>query len=253
MADKKYHCIICGVLTDNRVCWDCHRKFSKPCTRCGKPTPTITRTGKHARNTTCIACTAALKAYTRRIGITCKVCDKRYPACQDHEFEVCPECRAIMTTCPICGNPMPKYRKRGALRKTCSNRCRKLLHPMTSEQRRKAVISRRANHGIYKSHQDRRARGSIEYKQWRQAVFERDDYTCQDCGDHNYKGRKQTLRLHPHHEKPFATYPESRYDISNGVTLCTKCHRKRHKHVFIGRTHKRVLDLSSPSISGDKH
>lgn len=61
-------------------------------------------------------------------------------------------------------------------------------------------------------------RGSFEYKLWRIAVFERDKYTCVWCGDN--KGGN----LNADHIKPFASYPELRFAIDNGRTLCVKCH-----------------------------
>lgn len=57
----------------------------------------------------------------------------------------------------------------------------------------------------------------IEYRLWREAVFERDDYTCQMC-------LSRGTRIHADHIKPWATYPELRYAIDNGRTLCIPCH-----------------------------
>lgn len=66
-------------------------------------------------------------------------------------------------------------------------------------------------------------RHSLEYKLWRTAVFERDNYTCIWCGARNGNGKK--IVLNADHIKPFAYYPELRFAIDNGRTLCVDCHR----------------------------
>ena len=63
-------------------------------------------------------------------------------------------------------------------------------------------------------------RKTIEYGLWRGAVYARDNWTCQKCG-------KRGLRLNADHIKPFATYPELRFAIDNGQTLCKSCHYKK--------------------------
>jgi 5-methylcytosine-specific restriction endonuclease McrA len=64
----------------------------------------------------------------------------------------------------------------------------------------------------------KRLRGTAQYISWRKAVFERDDYTCLFCG---IRG----ATLNADHILPFAFFPELRFDISNGRTLCEECHR----------------------------
>ena len=66
-----------------------------------------------------------------------------------------------------------------------------------------------------------RLRNSVRYLLWRDAVFKRDNYTCQDCG-------KIGGDLHCHHIKSFADYPELRFMTQNGKTLCIKCHSMYH-------------------------
>jgi len=63
-----------------------------------------------------------------------------------------------------------------------------------------------------------------KWRKWRKSIFERDNYTCQKCGTKGGCGYRVTL--HPHHIKSFADNPELRLDVSNGITLCNKCHRK---------------------------
>lgn len=65
------------------------------------------------------------------------------------------------------------------------------------------------------------ARNKVEYIEWRNKIFERDDYTCQHC-------KKRGGKLNAHHIIPFSVDETLRYELSNGTTLCEKCHNKEH-------------------------
>ena len=84
--------------------------------------------------------------------------------------------------------------------------------------------SKKAHHG--KDHplwlEDRslvKRRPRYELTKWTKAVFERDDYTCQIC-------RERGGRLQADHIKPYALFPELRWVLDNGRTLCVECHKK---------------------------
>ena len=65
-------------------------------------------------------------------------------------------------------------------------------------------------------------RRTAEYREWRRSVYERDNYTCMLCGQRGGD-------LNAHHIKPYALYPEHRYELDNGITLCVDCHRGVHR------------------------
>lgn len=70
-----------------------------------------------------------------------------------------------------------------------------------------------------------RIRYSLESKNWRKSILERDDYTCQIC---KVRGGK----LEVDHIKPFAYFPELRFDLSNGRVLCRECHKKTDTYAY---------------------
>lgn len=68
-------------------------------------------------------------------------------------------------------------------------------------------------------------RESLEYEEWRTKVFERDNYTCQECG-------KIGGYLQADHIKPFSLYPDLRFELTNGRTFCKPCHKKLGWELF---------------------
>lgn len=56
------------------------------------------------------------------------------------------------------------------------------------------------------------------YKIWRKDVYQRDNWKCR-IGDKNCSGR-----IIAHHILGWASYPELRYEVNNGITLCLAHH-----------------------------
>jgi|SRR3990167_1182229 len=69
------------------------------------------------------------------------------------------------------------------------------------------------------SEENHRLRNSLQMRLWREAVFARDKFTCQKCGIIGGF-------LQADHIEPFAYFPELRFEVSNGRTLCVPCHLK---------------------------
>jgi hypothetical protein len=75
--------------------------------------------------------------------------------------------------------------------------------------------------------ENRKIRSSIEHRLWSESVFSRDSWTCMKCFEIGGK-------LHSHHIKNFCEFPDLRFAIDNGITLCSKHHLRFHK--LFGRT-----------------
>lgn len=157
-------------------------------------------------------------------------------------------CRArklfLTQLCVQCGAEFQAYPSQR--RKYCSPSCRSKycfapernpkVGKKLSQEHREALsashigVQAKEKHPRWKGGQYATARkedmASLPYKRWRQAVFQRDNYRCIDCGVGGY--------LHADHILPYATYPDLRYELSNGRTLCAPCHIKTP--TFGGRT-----------------
>lgn len=149
-----------------------------------------------------------------------------------------------------------KWARRLGLRKTPEYR--RQVQAATAGRRRltaaqRAVLSQRARgrpmpaETIAKAMRTKRERGTIlrgpahpfwkggrpwerfkdpAYVAWRNAVLERDGYRCQSCGR---ICKKHECGLAAHHIAPYATTPELRFALSNGMTLCRDCHMSLHR------------------------
>lgn len=70
------------------------------------------------------------------------------------------------------------------------------------------------------------SRFNLKYTDWRTAVFEKNNYGCKFCGDRSSKDGR--IELNAHHIKYYNDYPELRFDVNNGITLCKSCHNSLH-------------------------
>ena len=72
-----------------------------------------------------------------------------------------------------------------------------------------------------------------KYKIWRELIFIRDNWICKECG-------QRGLRLEAHHIKSWRDYPELRFDVNNGITLCKDCHLDIHRSIKCNDVEKKL-------------
>ena len=111
----------------------------------------------------------------------------------------------------------------------CKGRTGKNHHgygkPLSEKTKLKISLAQRGakNHnwkgGVSKS------RINKKYLIWRMGVLAKDHYSCQKC---NAKGGKYGS-LQSHHIENYSANKKLRYEATNGITFCMKCHIKFHR------------------------
>lgn len=75
----------------------------------------------------------------------------------------------------------------------------------------------------------KRLRASAEWKKWRESIFTRDNFTCQNKGC-KYCNNRIGTELHPHHIKQLASNQDLAFNVDNGITYCADFHLKSGLH-----------------------
>jgi UDPglucose 6-dehydrogenase len=157
----------------------------------------------------------------------CPTCEHSFPARKDNIY-CSPKCarekarKRISNKCEECN--IEFFTIPSLKRRFCGKECKlkwrerefkegKLSLPKKEESKNRNITAHQRSREKVKS--------GINHRRWRKAVLERDKHTCQKCGSNQ--------KLHVHHIREFAFFPESRFDVNNGLTLCKMCHKKLHK------------------------
>lgn len=130
--------------------------------------------------------------------------------------------KLTLNTCLGCGKNFKAYINKGTAGKFCSPDCYQENHDTIKNLGKYAEGVKGSDNPAWKGGVTPlhiAIRHSKEYSLWRNSVLEKDNYTCQMCF-------KRGGKLQADHIKPFALYPELRFAIDNGRTLCVECHRK---------------------------
>ena len=169
---------------------------------------------------------------------TARFCSKRcygdYRKKHPEEFHPPPlQGKALIFKCTNCGKDVyvKGEKRKNQERHFCSRKC------FSDYKNKNPEIYYGEKHWNWqggKTDKKHKFRNSPEYKEWRRKVFKRDNWTCQDCG---YKGKF----INAHHIKNIDDYPELALDVDNGLTLCDKCHKKRHPNIGIRNRFKKGL------------
>lgn len=205
--------------------WYRNVRYMCLCEECGT---TKSFTGVYLKKRTETTCYCPSKIETR----VCPVCKKEFQVKSHDSKKYCsrecgyrnapkrPTQESLFTTliCDYCKKPFKRkkcevsFRKQhGSKHDFCCGRCQQQYFKGNRSASWKGGISRAYQFGYH----------TKAYKDWRTKVFTKDNYTCQVCN-------KVGGYLHAHHKRGFTHNPELRFDVSNGITLCKKCHWEVH-------------------------
>lgn len=227
--------------------------MKKICKTCGKELPLddfrIDKHGYLGRKAHCKSCMSKKQAQKKYISI-CQSCGNEFES-SNKKAKYCKYCRYKEHSKKMTGKNHPNYN--GGVYAECDT-CGKIYH---------ITLSRYSNYNhhfcskeCYSKWQSDNMRGENnpsynpeltdeyrkQYKEdkrvgsdmdsWRNKVYERDNYTCQCCGD-NKSGN-----LNAHHLNGYNWDKEHRHDVNNGVTLCKSCHKEFHRIYGCGNNTK---------------
>lgn len=153
----------------------------------------------------------------------------------------------VTKTCIGCGKDFKIYKCDANKRVSCSIKCRPKHESWNKGN--KGYLSGESH---YKWKKDRNSllkysgseeRRSPAYKYWRKQVWLRDNFKCKianpDCCG----------RIEVHHILSWSEYPELRYEINNGITLCHAHHpRKRAEEKRLASTFQELVSVSNYQI-----
>lgn len=144
----------------------------------------------------------------------CQMCQKdfygtgRVKYCSTHYFGK--GRKTVFYRCMDCGEEVSPVKSVVRCRKCAAKFISGENHPNWIHDR--SSLSRVVNYG---------ERRSYMYANWRKQVWLRDNFKCKianpDCGG----------RVEAHHILGWASYPELRYEVNNGITLCHAHHPKK--------------------------
>ncbi len=134
--------------------------------------------------------------------------------------------------CKICDKKFRTYNCKLKINKGkyCSRKCAAYSLTLNGVPNRRGEKAWNWKGGI-----GRNKHGNIKDKKWRKQIFKRDNYTCREC-----YGQGGTLNAH--HIKSWKKYPEKRYDLDNGITLCFECHKKTDTYAGKGMKKCRLVE-----------
>lgn len=153
----------------------------------------------------------------KTLSIACLTCGKVFLSSRDYSKYCSVSCRSVgqqkkvIVKCVNCQTEVIKAPSGVKNVNFCSKKClfsfqRSSNHPSWIKDRSEVKSEIRC------------LRFSAQMKEWRNLVFARDNYTCQNC-------RERGGYIQGHHIKKFADYADLRFDVNNGITLCKKCHK----------------------------
>ncbi len=154
----------------------------------------------------------------KRVILTCQECGKQFERQQwNSNAKYCSyNCKSksqasdiISVICSYCSKPFLRKSHKLKDNNFCSCTCASLFN-------------KGSNHYEWKENlHDKNEKSTL--KQWSVIIKQRDSYTCQKCGN------QEKEFLQSHHIKSRSKFPELRFEISNGITLCSNCHAIEHK------------------------